>query len=238
MKKVFETVLETFKDVSQDEAKIMMESPTDNNKTLSNLNDRHLNIMCYSGIKASYFPSRSSTVTKVDHTSQLNSVKDPDSKSFNDLLMNETIPVTLYDNLLTFRDTDKKLKLEGDILKLMTNKNYNVDIANLLDKELMYEYAKEIYFDDNASGKKSTRDKSFIKLPKSPAIMASGIFTSFQTGNFIEICDRLKLLLQEKQTANKSGIIIEEIIALVDNLSEFKCLSTKQQKFLLPKLLD
>ena len=33
--------------------------------------------------------------------------------------------------MLTFRDTDKKFELQGDPLKLISNKNYKVDLANL-----------------------------------------------------------------------------------------------------------
>ena len=65
--------------------------------------------------------------------------------------------------MLTFRDTDEKFELGGEILKMMTNKNYNVDLANLLDKKLMFEFAKEMYFDEKAPGNKSTRDKTFIR---------------------------------------------------------------------------
>ena len=36
--------------------------------------------------------------------------------------MNETIPVTHYDNLLTFRDTDKKFELIRNLLKMITKK--------------------------------------------------------------------------------------------------------------------
>ena len=45
----------------------------------------------------------------------------------------KTIPVTLYDSLLKFRDTDKKFELKGDPLKMITNMNYNVDLADLRD---------------------------------------------------------------------------------------------------------
>ena len=89
----------------------------------------------------------------------------------NDFLINETIPVTLHDNLLNFRDTDKKFELQGDLLKLITNKKYNVDLANLSDTKLMFEFAKGMYFDEKALSNTSTRDKS-IRLLKSPAIMA------------------------------------------------------------------
>ena len=39
--------------------------------------------------------------------------------------------------------------------------------------------------------------------------------------------DIIKLLLQEKHAGNNSDIINEEIIALVDKLLEYKCISKK-----------
>ena len=76
-----------------------------------------------------------SKVINLDHTSQLKLLKDPNSNKVNDLLINKTKPVTLYNNLLTFRDTDEKFEILGDLSKLITNKNYNVDLANLSDKK-------------------------------------------------------------------------------------------------------
>ena len=55
---------------------------------------------------------------------------------------------------------------------MITNKKYNVDLANLSDRKLMFEFAKGMYFDEKALSNKSTRDKSLIRLLKSPAIMA------------------------------------------------------------------
>ena len=63
--------------------------------------------------------------------------------------------------------------------------------------------------------------------------MASGTSTKVPPENPIELCDRLSLLLQEKQAANNSAKIIEEIFALVDKLLEYKSISTKQHKFVL-----
>ena len=37
----------------------------------------------------------------------------------------------------------------------------------------MFEFANEMYFDEKALGNKSTRDKSLIRLLKSPGIMVS-----------------------------------------------------------------
>ena len=45
-----------------------------------------------------------------------------------------------------------------------------------------------------------------------------------------ELCDRLKLLLQEKQAGNNSDIINQEIVAMVDKLLEYKFISKKQHK--------
>ena len=56
--------------------------------------------------------------------------------------------------MLVFRDTDKKFEIRGDFLKMMTNKNFNVDLAKLPDKKMMFDFAKELYVDEKAAGKK------------------------------------------------------------------------------------
>ena len=91
-------------------------------------------------------------------------------------------------------------------------------------------------FDIKQKGRKSDRDKSLIRLLKSTAIMASG------TSNIIilssdpdELCNRLKLLLQEKHPGNNSDITNEEIVVIVDKLLEYKCISKKQHKQILIK---
>ena len=49
---------------------------------------------------------------------------------------------------------------------MITNKTHNVDLASLSDKNLMYEFAKEMHCDLKATGNKSTRDRTFINLLK------------------------------------------------------------------------
>ena len=150
--------------------------------------------------------------------------------------MKNTIPITLHDNLLTFRDSGKVFELKWDLLKMITNKNYNVDLASLQDKKLMYDFAKEMNFDAKAQGNKSTRDRTLIKLLKSPGIMASGISkTIILASDPNELCDRLRLLLRKKYAGNKSDIINDEIVAIVDKLLEYKCKSKKQHKQILNK---
>ena len=114
---------------------------------------------------------------------------------------------------------------------MITNKNYNVNNASLSDKKLMYDFAKEMHFDERRVGIKSTRDKTLIKLLNSPAIMASGISkTIFLSSDLNEFCDRFKLILHEKHAGNNSNIINEEIVAIIDKLLEYKCISKKQHK--------
>ena len=114
-----------------------------------------------------------SKITNPENTSQFKLVKVSSSKRINNLLIGNTKPVTFYDNLLTFRDIGEIIELEGDLLKMTTNKNYNVDHASLLEKNLSYDFAKEMYFDVKAQGNKSTRDRTLTKLLKSSAFVAS-----------------------------------------------------------------
>ena len=81
------------------------------------------------GIIARYLLSPLSKISNAENSTQFRLVKDSQSDTVNDLLINKTIPITLQDNLLTFRDTNKVFELQGDLLKIITNKNYNVDLA-------------------------------------------------------------------------------------------------------------
>ena len=188
------------------------------------------------GILATYLMSPLSRITNPENTTQFKIIKDSTSNRVNDLKINNSIPITLYNNLLTFRDTNKQFELKGDFLKMITNKNYNVNHASLSDKKLMYDFAKEMHFDERRVGNKSTRDRTLIHLLNSSAIMASGITkTIFLSSDPDELCDRLKLLLQEKHAGNNSDIINEEIVAIVDKLLEYKCISKKEHQQILIK---
>ena len=102
----------------------------------------------------------------------------------------------------------------------------------------MNDFAKEMNFDTKARSNKSTGDRVLIKLLKSPGLMvsASGVSkTIFLSSDPDELCIRLNLLLQEKHAGNNSGIINDEIVAIVDKLLEYKCISKKQHKQILIK---
>ena len=116
------------------------------------------------GIIAAYLMFPLSKITNPENSSQFKLVKDSNSNRVIDLKINKTIPNTLYNNLLTFRDTGKKFELQGELLEMITNKNYNVDLASLADKKALYDFAKKMNFDLKARGKKSTRNRTFVKF--------------------------------------------------------------------------
>ena len=99
----------------------MMETSTKSNKKLEFLNNKLLEITNDRGILVSYLLSVVSKIPNPEHSSQFKQVKDTNSNTPNDLLTNKTLPVTLYNNLLTFRDTSKNFE-SPDLLKMRSNK--------------------------------------------------------------------------------------------------------------------
>ena len=193
MKKVFEPVIKSLENTSQDITKTITETSIKNNQAIENLNKKLLEIMNERGILASYLMSPSSKITNPENTSQFKLLKDSSSNRVNDLKIHNSIPITLYGNMLTFRDTNKQFELKGDLLEMITNSKYNVDLASLADKKILYDFAKEMHFDQNAVGNKFIRDRKLIKLLKSPSLMvsASGVsITIFLSSDPDELCDR------------------------------------------------
>ena len=238
MKKVFEPVTKSLENTSEKITNAITDSSIKNNQAIENVNNKLLEIMNDRGILASYLMSPLSKITNPENKSQFKLAKDPNSNRVNDLLMKNKIPITLYGNMLTFRDTNKQFELTGDLLEMITNKDYNVDHASLAEKKLMFDFAKEMHFDLKAVGKKPTRDKTLIKFLKSPGLIvsASGVSkTIFLSSDPDELCNRLKLLLQEKHAGKNSDLFNQEIVAIVDKLLEDKCISKKQHKQILIK---
>ena len=66
--------------------------------------------MIDSGIIASYLMSPLSQITKPENSSQFQSLKDHNWNRVNDLLIKNTIPITLHNSLLTFLTQVKYLK--------------------------------------------------------------------------------------------------------------------------------
>ena len=146
-KKVFEPITKSLENTSETLTKAITEPSIKNNQAIEDLNNKLLEIMNDRGILASYLMSPLSKITNPENTTQFKLVKDANSNRVNDLNINNSIPITLYNIMIPFRDTGKEFELKGDLLKMITNKNYNVDLASLSDKKLMYDFAKEMHFD-------------------------------------------------------------------------------------------
>ena len=234
--KFFKPMTDELKNTSEKITRTLTENSINNNKAIENLNEKILELMDEKGMIASYLTSSLVEVFKKDNKSQFRLRKDPDSTKLNDFLIHGKIPVTIFSNMITFRDTDKTFRLEGDLLKVITNHKFNVDHSNQQDRKIIYQFAKEMNYDIKSTGRPSTRHNSMISLLDQPAIMASGISkTIILSSDPNELCDRLKLLLQEKHAGNNSNLIDEEIVAFVDKLSEYRCITEKQHKQILIK---
>ena len=231
-KKLFKPMTVAIKDTSENLTKTITENSIRNNKAIENLNERNLELMDDKGLIAPYLASSLVNIFKPENKSQFRLKKDLNTTKVNDFLIKDGIPVTLFSNMITFRDSIKSFKLDGDLLETKTNCDFNVSHSNPKDQKLVYEFGKEINFNIKQKGRKSDRDKSMIK---SPAIMASGVTTIFLSENPDELSDRLRLMLQEKHTGNNSDLINKEIVALVDKLLEYKCITKKQRKQILIK---
>ena len=123
MKKVFELMTDAIKKASENITKTTTEISVENNKAIEKLNNKLLKIMNDRGILASYLMSPLSKITNPENTSRFKLAKDSTSNRVNDLLIHNSIPITLYENLLIFRDTLKEFELKGDLLKMITNEN-------------------------------------------------------------------------------------------------------------------
>ena len=123
VKKLHEPLTDTIKDVSENITKTISETSIKNNQAIENLNNILLEMMNDRGILASYLLSPLSKITNPENTTQFKLVKDHNSNRINDLLIENRIPITLHDNLLTYRDTNKVIEIKGDFLKMITNKN-------------------------------------------------------------------------------------------------------------------
>ena len=233
---VFEPITKSLEKTSENITKTIRETSNKNNQAISDLKEKILELMNDEGMIAPYLASSLVNLCKPENKSQFRLRKDPNSTKMNDFLRHGNIPVTLFSNMITFRDSNKTFRLEVDILKLITNYKFNADHSSPQDRKLIYEFAKEMNYDTKSTGRPSTRHASIIKILESPAIMASGVSkTIILSSDPNELCDRLRLLLQEKHAGKNSDIINDEIVAIVDKLLEYKSISKKQHKQILIK---
>ena len=233
VKKIFRPMTDEIKNTSENRAKTLTENSINNNKAIENLNEKILELMNDKGMIAPYLAASLVEVFKKDNKSQFRLRKDPNSTKMNDFLIHGTVPVTIFSNMIVFRDSIKSFRLEGDLLKVLTNYKFNADHSSSQDKKLIYEFAKEMNYDTKSTGRPSVRHNSMVRLLDQPAIMAFRFSkTIILSSDPNELCDRLKLFLQEKHAGNNSDIINDEIVAIVDKLLEYKCLFKKEHKII------
>ena len=101
------------------------------------MNEKSLDLMNDKGMIAPYLASSLVNLFTPENRSQFRLLKDLNSTKMNDFKINKGIPVTLVTNLLIFRDSNKSLKLEGDLLETITNYEFNVDHSNQQDRKLI-----------------------------------------------------------------------------------------------------
>ena len=108
MKKVFEPITKSLENTSENLTKTITETSIKNNQTIENLNNKLLEIMNDRGILATYSMSPLSKITNPENSTQFKLIKDSTSNRVNALKINNSITITLHNNLLTFRDTNKQ----------------------------------------------------------------------------------------------------------------------------------
>ena len=109
IKKVFESVTETIKNTSLNLTQTSTKTSIKNKTALENLNNKLQEIMIDRGILATLLMSPLSKITNPENTSQFKLVEDSSPNRLNDLLIQNSIPITSQDNLLTLRDTGKEI---------------------------------------------------------------------------------------------------------------------------------
>ena len=131
-KKLFEPITDVIKDTSDNLTKTITESSINNKKSIENLNERFLELMIDKGLIAPYLASSFVILFKPENKSQFRFKKDFYSTKKNDFLINEGIPVSQVSNLITFRDSNRSFKLDGDLLE--TKKSLNSMLTILINK--------------------------------------------------------------------------------------------------------
>ena len=111
--------------------------------------------MSAKGMIAIYLASSLVNLFKPEHKSQFRIIKDLNSNKMNEFLINGGIPVTLFSNMLTFRDSIKSIKLDGDLSETTTNYDFNVSLSSPKDQKPIFEFGREF----NCKIKKKENEK-------------------------------------------------------------------------------
>ena len=111
---------------------------------------------------APYLASSLVNLFKPENKRQFRLLKELNSTKVNNCSINGDIPVTVFSNILIFRDCNKSFKLDGDLLETMTNYDFNVRLSKPKDQKLIYEFGKDANFFIKQKGRKSDRDRTLL----------------------------------------------------------------------------
>ena len=106
-RKFFKPMTDAIKSTSETVTKTLTENSINNNKAIENLIEKTLELMNDKGMIAPYLTTSLVDVFRKDNKSQFRLRKDPNSTKMNDFLIHGNLPVTIFSNMITFRDSNK-----------------------------------------------------------------------------------------------------------------------------------
>ena len=142
--KLCEPVVDIIKNTFEKITKTLTENSVNINEVIENLNEKKLELINDKGLIATYLAFSLVMLLQPENKSQIKLIKNHKSTNMNDFSMNGGIPVTLFSNMLVFRDSIKSFKLDEDLLETISNYDFNVSLSNPKDQKLDYETGKQM----------------------------------------------------------------------------------------------
>ena len=148
-------------------------------------------------------------------------------------------PVLIKGSMMAFQNEHLYDLNDPDLQYFITNTQFDRELNNL---DTIYNYLNDIKYDINYGDKKSTRylfNKNLInQYTYQQSQLGSGLGEATHENTQIvflpsdpdELVDQLKLLYFEILGGNDSFLINEQIIAIIDKLLEYECISPSQHQ--------
>ena len=136
-KNFIQPMTDAIKDTSENLTKTITETFKKTNKAIEKLNENVLVLMIEKVMIAPYLVFSLINLFKPENERQYKLTQDRICVRMNDFLINGGIPIALYSNTLTFRDSSKSFILNGDLLETMTCYDFNVSRSNPKDQKLI-----------------------------------------------------------------------------------------------------
>ena len=145
-------------------------------------------------------------------------------------------------HFITNTQFDKQINNWGPIYNFLNDMKYDLNYGD--KKSYRYQFIKELYkymqgFTQGYAGSSATANATAPTQDYTQGFTGSGLRDSYRkySQQYIflpsdpdELVDKLKLLYFEKVGGNDSFLINEEIIAIIDKLLEYECISPSQHQ--------